>query len=159
MMGSPAAAEFGEGSVTIRRTFDAPCVPVWRAWTEPAMMAQWFGPRMFTTPVCELDVRVGGALRIVMRGPDGTDYPMHGVFTEVVPQERLVFTSIPTDKAGHHLMEGETRVTFADAGGKTELTVTAHMVGLSPLARRMLDGMEVGWTQSIDRLGETLAQG
>ena len=91
------AAEFGEGSVTIRRTFDAPRALVWRAWTDPKMMAQWFGPRMFTTPVCELDVRVGGALRIVMRGPDGSEYPMKGIFTEVVPEERLVFTNIPTD--------------------------------------------------------------
>ena len=112
---------------------------------------------MFTTPVCELDVRVGGALRIVMRGPDGSEYPMKGIFTEVVPEERLVFTNIPTDASGNHLMEGETRVTFADAGGKTELTVAAHMVGCVPLAKQMLAGMEAGWTQTIDKLGEVVA--
>jgi len=151
-------AEFGEGCVTIRRTFDAPRALVWRAWTDPKMMAQWFGPRMFSIPVCELDVRVGGRLRIVMRGPDGSDYPMQGVFTEVVPQERLVFTNIPTDKDGHHLMEGETRVTFADAGGGTELVMTSHMVGLVPIAKQMLAGMEMGWTMSIDKLGELLAK-
>jgi uncharacterized protein YndB with AHSA1/START domain len=157
-MARPNAAEFGEGSVTIRRTFDAPRALVWRAWTDPKIMAQWFGPRMFTTPVCELDVRVGGALRIVMRGPDGNEYPMKGVFTEVVPEERLVFTNIPTDGSGNHLMEGETRVTFADAGGKTELAVTAHMVGCVPLAKQMLAGMEMGWTQTIDKLGEVVAR-
>jgi uncharacterized protein YndB with AHSA1/START domain len=81
---------------------------------------------MLTTPVCELDVRVGGNLRIIMRGPDGNDYPMHGVFTEVVPETRLVFTNIPTDGSGNHLMEGETRITFADAGGQTALAVAAH---------------------------------
>jgi uncharacterized protein YndB with AHSA1/START domain len=156
---SPAQAtgeKFGEGSVTIRRTVDAPLALVWRAWTDPQMMTQWFGPRMFTTPVCELDVRVGGALRIVMRGPDGADYPMQGVFTEVVPEQRLVFTNMPLDKDGNRLMEGETRVTFADAGGKTELTVTSHMVGLAPIARQMLAGMEMGWTQTIDRLEEVV---
>ena len=150
------AAEFGEGSVTIRRLFDAPRALVWRAWTEPKMMAQWFGPRMFTTPVCELDVRVGGRLRIVMRGPDGSEYPMKGIFTEVVPEERLVFTSIPTDQDGNHLMEGVTRVTFAAVGDKTEMVMTAHMVGLAPIAKQMLAGMEAGWTQTIDRLEEVV---
>ncbi|HEY5280594.1 MAG TPA: SRPBCC family protein [Pseudolabrys sp.] len=111
-----------------------------------------------TTPTCELDVRVDGALRIIMRGPDGNDYPMHGVFTEVVPETRLVVTNIPTDGSGNHLMEGETRVTFADAGGQTELTVAAHMVGCVPMAKRMLAGMEAGWTRTIDKLGEMLGK-
>ena len=152
------AAEFGEGTVTIRRTFDAPRALVWRAWTDQTMIAQWFGPRTFTTPICELDVRVGGALRIVMRGPDGSEYPMKGVFTEVVPEQRLVFTNIPLDQNGNHLMEGETRVTFADAGGKTELVMTSHMVGCVPVAKQMLAGMEMGWAQTIDKLGEALAR-
>jgi uncharacterized protein YndB with AHSA1/START domain len=155
-MAAANAAEFGEGTVTIRRTLNVPRALVWRAWTGPMMMAQWFGPRLFTIPVCELDVRVGGNLRIIMRGPDGNDYPMHGVFTEVVPETRLIFTSIPTDGSGNHLMEGETRVTFADAGGQTELTVAAHMVGCVPMAKQMLAGMEAGWTQTIDKLGEML---
>ena len=155
-MAAANAGEFGEGTVTIRRTLNVPRALVWRAWTGPMMMAQWFGPRMFTTPVCELDVRVGGNLRIIMRGPDGNDYPMHGVFTEVVPETRLVFTNIPTDGSGNHLMEGETRVTFADAGGQTGLTVAAHMVGCLPMAKQMLAGMEAGWTQTIDKLGEML---
>ena len=159
MTAGQAKPTFGEGSVTIRRTFGAPRALVWRAWTDPKMMAQWFGPRMFTAPVCELDVRVGGALRIVMRGPDGSEYPMKGVFTEVVPEERLVFTNIPTDADGKHLMEGETRVTFTEAGGKTEMVMTSHMVGLVPIARQMLAGMEMGWTMSIDKLGEALAKG
>jgi uncharacterized protein YndB with AHSA1/START domain len=159
MTAEQAKANFGEGSVTIRRTFDAPRALVWCAWTDPKMMAQWFGPRTFTAPVCELDVRVGGALRIVMRGPDGSEYPMKGVFTEVVPEERLAFTNIPTDKDGNHLMEGETRVTFTEAGGKTEMVMTSHMVGLVPIAKQMLAGMEAGWTQTIDKLGEVAAKG
>ena len=60
--------------------FDAPRALVWQAWTDPTMLAQWFGPRGFTSSVPELDLRVGGALRIVMHGPDGNDYPMKGVF-------------------------------------------------------------------------------
>ncbi len=152
-----AAATYGEGTVVITRTFDAPRALVWQAWTDPKMMAQWFGPRGFTSSVPELDVRVGGALRIVMHGPDGNDYPMKGMFTEVKAPERLTFTNVPVDKDGNHLMEGETSVTFAEHDGKTTLTMKSHMVGLVPVATQMLAGMEVGWTQSIDKLQELVA--
>jgi uncharacterized protein YndB with AHSA1/START domain len=108
--------------------------------------------------VPELDVRVGGALRIVMRGPDGNDYPMKGVFREVEPPARLVFTNIPVDKDGNHLMEGETTVTLTEQGGKTELVMKSHAVGLVPYASQMLAGMEAGWTQSIDKLEELVAE-
>src|SRR5882762_715575 len=63
------------------------------AWTDPKQVAEWWGPHRFTNPVCDLDVRPGGAIRIHMRGPDGTVYPMTGVYQEVVEPERLVFTS------------------------------------------------------------------
>jgi uncharacterized protein YndB with AHSA1/START domain len=149
-----AAAQYGEGTVVITRVFDAPCALVWRAWTEPEMLGRWFGPRGFSSSVPELDLRVGGALRIVMHGPDGNDYPMQGVFREIVPPERLVFSNIAVDKDGHHLLEGETIVTLSEHGGRTTLTVTSHMVGLVPIAPQMLAGMEAGWTQSIDKMEE-----
>jgi len=155
-MNAPTTS-YGEGTVTLTRAFDAPRALVWRAWTDPTMMAQWFGPRHFTIPACELDVRVGGALRIVMRGPDGNDYPMKGVFIEVVAPERLVYTNIAVDRDGKHLLEGETTVTFTEQSGKTTLTVTAHAVGRVPIATQMLAGMEAGWTQTIDKLEEFVA--
>lgn len=145
-------AQYGEGSVLITRVFDAPRALVWQAWTDPAMLARWFGPRGFTSSVPEFDLRVGGALRIVMHGPDGNDYPMQGVFREVAPPARLVFSNIALDNDGNHLLEGETAVTFAEHDGKTKLTMTSHMVGLVPIAPQMLAGMEAGWTQSIDKL-------
>jgi uncharacterized protein YndB with AHSA1/START domain len=150
--------KFGEGTVELVRVFDAPRALVWQAWTDPKMMAQWFGPRGFTSSVPELDVRVGGALRIVMHGPDGNDYPMKGVFLEVTPPERLVFSNIAIDNAGNHLLEGETTVTFAEHGGKTTLTLKTHAVGRVPIAKQMLAGMEAGWTQSIDKLQELVAR-
>jgi len=149
---------YGEGTVEIVRVFDAPRALVWKCWTDPKMMAQWFGPRGFTSSVPELDARVGGALRIVMHGPDGNDYPMKGVFIEVTPPERLVFSTIALDKDGNHLLEGETSVSFAEHDGKTTLTVKAHAVGRVPIAVQMLAGMEAGWTQSIDKLGELVAR-
>ena len=148
-----------EGAVVITRVFGAPRDLVWRAWTDPKMMAQWFGPRGFTSSVPELDLRVGGALRIVMHGPDGNDYPMKGVFREILPPERLAFSNIPVDKDGHHLMEGETVVTLTARDGKTELAVKSHMVGKVPIAAQMLTGMEAGWTQTIDKLGELVSRG
>jgi len=159
MTAAAKTAKYGEGTVTLARVFDAPRALVWKAWTDPKMMAQWFGPRGFTNPVCELDVRVGGSLRIVMRGPDGNDYPMKGVFREVFAPERLVFTNIAIDNDGRHLLEGETTVTFAESNNGTTLTLRTHAVGLVPIATQMLAGMEAGWTQSIDKLEELVERG
>jgi uncharacterized protein YndB with AHSA1/START domain len=149
--------QYGEATVTLTRLYDAPRDLVWRAWTDPKHMAQWFGPRGFTSSVPELDVRAGGALRIVMHGPDGNDYPMKGVFREVKPPQRLVFSNIAIDKDGNHLLEGETTVILEEQGGKTKLTLKTYAKGLVPMAPQMLSGMEAGWSQSLDKLGETLA--
>jgi uncharacterized protein YndB with AHSA1/START domain len=92
-----------------------------------------------------------------MRGPDGCDYPMKGVFREVVVPERLVFTNIAFDKEGKHILEGETTVTFAENNTKTTLILRTHAVGLIPIAPQMLAGMEAGWSQSIDKLQELVA--
>ncbi len=145
------AAPFASREITINRVFAAPRALVFAAWTEPKRMAQWWGPHGFTNPVCELDVRPGGALHIVMRAPDGTDYPMNGVFREVVVPERLAFTFAALDQ-GKPVLEGLTTVTFAEDGGGTKLTVHSRATALVDYAARMIEGMEAGWTQSIERL-------
>ena len=143
--------------LTFTRIFDAPRALVFGMWTDPKHVAQWWGPRGFTNPVCEMDVRPGGALRIVMRAPDGTEYPMPGIFRDVVAPERLVFTSFAEDAKGNRLLEALTTVTFVEHGGKTTLTVHARAVGLVPHAADMLAGMEAGWTQTLERLAERVA--
>jgi uncharacterized protein YndB with AHSA1/START domain len=143
---------FGERTVEIVRIIDAPRSLVFEAWTDRAHLTQWWGPNGFTNPVCEIDVRPGGAIHIVMRGPDGAEYPMKGVFREVARPERLVFTNIAVDQDGNHLIDGSTTVFFEELGNKTRLTVRTHAVGRVAYAERKLAGMEVGWTQSIDRL-------
>jgi uncharacterized protein YndB with AHSA1/START domain len=155
--GTSPVTDFGEGTVEIIRVFDAPRALVWRAWSDPKMLAQWFGPRGFTSSVPTWDLRVGGALRIVMHGPDGNDYPMKGVFREVVAPERLVFSNIAIDKDGNHLLEGETTVIFSELGGKTKMVLKTHAVGRVAIAKQMLAGMEMGWKQSIDKLAELVA--
>lgn len=141
-----------ERELTIVRVFDAPRELVFAAWTDPKHLARWWGPNGFTNPVCEFDARVGGALRIHMRGPDGSVYPMKGVVREIAAPERLVFTSIAIDAAGKHLLEGLTTVTFAAVGEKTEVRVHARASAVAEEAVVYLQGMEMGWTQSIDRL-------
>jgi uncharacterized protein YndB with AHSA1/START domain len=146
-----------EREITITRVFDAPRELVFKAWTDAKHVAQWWGPKGFTSPVCEIDARVGGMLRMHMRAPDGTVYPMKGQIRELVAPERLVFTNIAVDAAGRHLLEGLTTVTFADEGGKTKLTLHTKAVAVVEDAAAYLQGMEAGWTQSIDKLQAFLA--
>lgn len=83
-----------EREVIITRVFDAPRALVFKAWTDAAQLAQWWGPQGFTNPVCEFEARLGGKIRIHMRAPDGTLYPMKGEIREIAPPERLAFTNI-----------------------------------------------------------------
>jgi uncharacterized protein YndB with AHSA1/START domain len=152
-MSAPAEAP-AQREVRLTRVFDAPIELVWMAWTDPRHMAQWWGPKSFTNPVCELDVRPGGAIRIDMRAPNGTIYPMTGTFKEIVPRERLVFTSVARDNDGNPLLEGHNIITFEDVGGKTKVTVLSRAVGIAPIAPQMLAGMEMGWTQSLEKLAQ-----
>jgi uncharacterized protein YndB with AHSA1/START domain len=145
------------GEVELTRMFDAPREDVFRAWTDAAVMKEWFGPRNFTNSVCEVDAQVGGALRIVMRGPDGTEYPMRGIFREVMAPERLVFSNVPVDAQDRALMLGVTTVIFEEVRGGTKLTMRTVAIGVHPLAARMFEGMEAGWGQTLDRLVDMVA--
>jgi len=87
-----------------------------------------------------------------MRGPDGTVYPMTGVYQEIVEPERLVFTSAALDEKGHPMFEVLTTVTFAEQGGKTKQTMRARVIKITPQAAPYIAGMEQGWTQSLERL-------
>jgi uncharacterized protein YndB with AHSA1/START domain len=147
-----------EREITITRVFNAPRDLVWKAWTDPQRLARWWGPKGFSNPVCELDARVGGSWHIVMRAPDGAEYPCGGVYREIVAPERLVFTNIATDKDGKPIIDGLTTVTFADAGGgKTKLTLHTRGTALVDYAAAYLQGMETGWSQSLDRLADFAA--
>lgn len=157
MMSHSASTQAPEREFVITRVFDAPRALVFKAWTDPKHLARWWGPKGFTNPVCELDARPGGAIRIVMRGPDGTDYPMTGVFQEIVEPERLVFVSEALDAEGKPLFEVLNTVTFSEQGGKTTLRLKARVTKSTAEAPRYLDGMEAGWTQSLERLSEYLA--
>lgn len=145
-----------EWDLVLRRTFDAPRELVFRVWTDPQHVAQWWGPEGFTNPVCEVDLRVGGALRIHMRAPNGVVYPMTGVFKEIKEPERLVFVSSALDENGKSMFDILNTVTFVEEQGKTLLTLQARVITTTAQAPQYLKGMEMGWSQSLVRLGKYL---
>jgi uncharacterized protein YndB with AHSA1/START domain len=136
------------------RTFDAPRGLVWKAWTDPKHLEKWWGPRGFTNPVCEVNVRPGGVIRIHMRGPDGTVHPMTGVYREVVEPKRIVFACGALDAKGRPLFEILTTVTFVERSEKTKMTLHALVTWATAEGVPHLAGMEEGWSQSLDRFAE-----
>ncbi len=143
--------------LVLTRVFDAPRALVWQAWTAPKMLAIWWGPKGFTNPRCEVDVRRDGLIHIDMRGPDGTVYPMAGKYKEVVEPERLVFTSGALDKDGKLLFEFLNTITFAEKEGRTQLTLHSRLLHKTPDTERYLRGHKAGWTLSLERLDQLVA--
>ncbi len=151
-----AAAETADREIVMERLFDAPREMVFKAWTDPQQIQQWWGPNGFTTTISEMDVRPGGVWRFVMHGPDGTDYQNKVVYQEIAEPERLVFLHGGGDDEGD---EGRfhVTVTFAERGGKTQLT--QRMVFPTTAARDAtvaFGAVELGY-QTLARLAEHLA--
>ncbi len=154
-----SAVGAGSHEMLMSRVVAAPRELVWKAWTDPAHLAKWWGPRGFSSPRCEVDLRVGGKLHIDMQRPDGTLHPMIGEFLEVVPPERLVFTAIPLDDQGQPIFEATNAVRFHQQGPLTRIDVRATVQKMQgPFAQRFLSGREQGWSESLYRLAEQLDQ-
>jgi uncharacterized protein YndB with AHSA1/START domain len=143
--------------VVIVREFAAPRQTVFEAWTDPKQLMQWWGPKGFTNPVCEWPATPGGAIHVVMRAPNGEDYPMGGAFREVLPPERLVFTSGPLNEKKEMLFELLHTITFVERKGKTTVTVHARVLWTTPQASQYLGGYEAGMTQSLERLADLVS--
>lgn len=140
-------------TLTLTRLIRAPRAMVWQAWTDPAHLARWWGPKDFTNPRCEFEAKAGGKLHIDMKAPDGTIYPMNGVVWELVPPEKLVFTAVALDEAGAAMFENMNTVTLEDQDGFTLVTIEVAVAAIhDPRAHGHLQGMEQGWSQSLDRL-------
>lgn len=145
--------------LVLTRLIDAPREKLWRAWTEPALLRQWFAPLPYTTPVAELDVRPGGANLVVMRGPDGNEFPNRGVYLEVVPNERLVFTDAyarawePSEKPFMTVI-----LTFEDEGGKTRYTARVRHWTVADREAHEKMGFHQGWAQCADQLAALAAK-
>jgi uncharacterized protein YndB with AHSA1/START domain len=158
------AGERGKQEVFITRLFDAPREMVWQAWTKPEHFMLWWGPRDFTCPYCEMDLREGGKYLNCMRSPEGKEYWGTGVFQEIIPMERLVFTDSFADENGNVVpgtyygmspdfpLEMLVIVTFEDQDGKTKMTL--RHIGLP--AGPDSEGTHQGWSESFDKLAESL---
>lgn len=137
----------------LTRVIDAPPAKVFNAWTDPALLKQWFAPAPWTTPTAELDVRPGGSTLVVMRGPDGNDFPNRGVYLEVIPDRRLVFTNAytsawePSEKPFITVI-----LTFEDLGGSTNYTALVRHWSIADREAHEKMGFHQGWPICAEQL-------
>jgi uncharacterized protein YndB with AHSA1/START domain len=164
VMGMTQGSVQRERELVITREFDAPREEVWRAWTEPALLKQWWGPEGFTAPHIENDLRVGGKYLYAMRSPDGKDYWSTGRYLEIVPLQRIVSTDSFADEHGNVVpgshyglsadlpLESRITVTFEDHDGGTRVTIRGTT---APTEKENEDARE-GWRTSLDKLEKVL---
>ena len=140
-----------ERVLVITRVFAAPPALVFRAWTDPARMMQWYAPEGMTTPYAESDLRVGGRFRVLMRESDGAEHDVSGEFREIVQDRKLVFTWTWVRSPDETSL---VTVEFEPAGDGTRLTLTHEQ--LPDVAER--DSHHGGWSGALNKLGSLVAQ-
>lgn len=151
-------SDINNRELVLERIIDAPVENVFKAWTDPELLKQWFAPLPWTTPQAELDVRPGGANLIVMRSPEGVDMPNRGVYLEVVPNKRLVITDAYTkawEPSEHPFMT--VVLTFEDVGGKTKYTARARHWTVADREKHEQMGFHEGWGLCADQLAAVAA--
>lgn len=150
--------------IEIIRVFDAPRRLVFKAWTEPQRMMQWWGPRGFTCPVCRINLRPGGVFHSCMRSPEGQEFWSRGVYRDILEPELIVLTDGFADEKGNPVSpeqygmgpdwphEAIIHVTFTENEGKTTLALLHSPI--PPCRER--DMCRQGWNESLDKLAEYL---
>ena len=144
--------------LVLQRTLQAPRMAIWRCWTEPAWMAQWFCPKPWFVSDVTTDLRPGGAVTMVMNGPSGEKFPNNGVYLEVSPGQRLVFTDAFTSTAGNAWQpSGKAfmvcEITLTDApGGGTLYRVVARHWNAQDRESHLQMGFLDGWDTAADQL-------
>jgi uncharacterized protein YndB with AHSA1/START domain len=152
-------APLANRELVLTRVINAPREKVYRAWTEPELLKQWFAPAPWTTPVAETDVRPGGSNLIVMRGPDGHEFPNRGVYLEVVPNARLVMTDAYTTAWEPSTKPFMTVIlTFEDEGGKTKYTACVRHWTEADREQHEQMGFHQGWALCTDQLAALVAR-
>lgn len=155
---TPTVASKSDRELVLTRLLDAPREKLYRCWTEPMLMKQWFAPKPYETPVVEMDVRPGGSSLIVMRGPDGQDMPNRGVYLEVVPNERLVATDAFTEAWQPSAKPFMTLIlTFETQGDKTLYTARVRHWTVEDREAHEKMGFHVGWGICTDQLAALAA--
>ena len=161
--------EHNAGSaILIERVFDAPLAQIWQAWSDPQQFKRWWGVRAFTTPVVEIDFRLGGKYLYCMRSADGQDIWGTGVYREIIDQQRIVFSDSFADAQGNPV-SGDYYGMGNDFPDDLEISVTLEDIG-NGRTRQTLEhiGMPAGelaemttasWNESFDKLAELLSAG
>jgi uncharacterized protein YndB with AHSA1/START domain len=149
-------ADPGTHEIVVTRTFDAPRELVYKAFTDPDAVPQWWGQRASETIVDRLEARPGGSWRFVQRAEDGNEYGFHGVYHEATASERIVYTFEFEGMPGHVLLE---TITFEEQDGKTHMTDISVFQSVADRDGMLQSGMEGGAAESLDRLDEFLAKG
>ena len=153
-------AENARYELSITRVIDAPREKIFRCWTEAELVKQWFAPLPWTTPAAELDVRPGGSSLIVMRGPDGNEFPNRGVYLEVVKNERIVCTDAFTEAwvpSAKPFMVGTIQLDDL-GGGRTQYTATVGHWTAADREQHEQMGFHVGWGICADQLAALAAK-
>jgi uncharacterized protein YndB with AHSA1/START domain len=159
-MTTSKATTSAEGrDLILTRMIDAPAEKVFRAWTDPELLQQWFVPAPWTISKVETDVRVGGSSLVVMRSPEGAEFPNRGVYLEVVKNKRIVFTDAYTEAWEPSEKPFMTVImTFEEVDGKTKYTVRArHWTQADREAHEQM-GFHVGWATCADQLAALVAR-
>ena len=138
--------------IVLTRVFDAPRHLVFDAFSKPELLKRWFGPRGFSLVVCEVDFRVGGGFRFLLRGPDGRDIGMRGIYREIAAPERSVHMESFDDYPG----ESQVTMVLTEADGKTTMTATVLYPSEEVRDIVLRSGMEHGAAESYDKLAELL---
>jgi uncharacterized protein YndB with AHSA1/START domain len=146
------------------RSYTVPLATAWRAWTEPDMLRQWWGPEHTTVTDCEIDLRVGGALHVVMEAGEGmgkyqgTRWPMAGTFTVIDDHARLTYDarSWTDGEEATTTIEHTNDITFTDAGGTTVVRLTVTITRIGPKAKMAAFGMKWGYKAQLDKLDQLL---
>lgn len=147
-MSDSAPVDTSDREILITRVFDAPRALVFKAWTDPKHLAQWWGPNGFTITTYEMDFRPGGVWRFVMHGPDGRDYQNKVVYVEIAEPERLVYKHVSGPQF-------QMTVTFADDGHKTKITAQMLFESASLRDKTIKEfGAVEGLKQTLGRLAE-----
>ena len=148
-----------EHELVLTRLLNAPREKVYRCWTEEEHVVKWFAPKPWTTPCAKLDVRAGGSMIVTMRSPEGQDYPANGVYLEVIPNQKLVWTDAYTSAWVPSAKPFFTAIlTFADEGGKTRYTATARHWNVDDKTAHEKMGFHDGWGTCASQL-EAVAAG
>jgi uncharacterized protein YndB with AHSA1/START domain len=145
--------------LNIIRIIDAPRELVYKMWTDETHMAKWWGPNGFTNIVCKMDVRPGGSIYIVLLDPEGQENPVKGTFHELSEPGKVVFTTTAfEDEDGKPQVEMLNTLVLEEYEGKTRLHLKAEIIHLSEAMAAAREGMQEGWSESINRMEEGATQ-